>query len=76
MPLSIGEKKFNIIFDPPFSDSNFIENLKLLKNLNYTVIIISYYTERKNAEDNLDKIINFNEIKQYGRSKIIFAEII
>ena len=75
---SLGKKKFNIIFfDPPFSDSNFIENLKLLKKFklysdNHIIII----HREKNAEDNLDKIINFNEIKQYGRSKIIFAEII
>ena len=73
---SLGKKKFNIIFfDPPFSDSNFIENLKLLKKFklysdNHIIII----HREKNAEDNLDKIINFNEIKQYGRSKIIFAD--
>ena len=79
MPLSHWrKKKFNIIFfDSPFSDSNFIENLKLLKKFklysdNHIIII----HREKNAEDNLDKIINFNEIKQYGRSKIIFAEII
>ena len=45
MPLSHWGKKFNIIFfDPPFSDSNFIENLKLLKKFklysdNHIIII-------------------------------------
>ena len=67
--------KFNIFFlDPPFADFNFLENLKLIKkkkffDLNHVVIL---HRENKTVDDfeNLLKII---EVKQYGRSKILFG---
>ena len=69
------ENKFDIFFlDPPFADSDFINNLKKLKdaklfNKNHIVII---HREKKTFDDfeNLLKII---ETKAYGRSKIIFG---
>ena len=71
-------KKFNIFFlDPPFADSNFIEELKLIKQKkiykNNHIIII--HRERKSS-DNFTKIIKPIIIKKYGRSKIIFAKFL
>ena len=71
-------KKFEIIFlDPPFIDNNYIDDLKLIyKNRIYRnrhVIII--HRERKSAED-FGKNINSLIVKNYGRSKIIFAKFL
>ena len=69
------EEKFNLFFlDPPFADSNFIENLKLIKKLkifrlNHLIII---HRER-NSNDDFKKIFQNIIIKEYGRSKIIFG---
>jgi 16S rRNA (guanine966-N2)-methyltransferase len=68
-------EKFDIFFfDPPFLDINFIENLRLIKNKkffsqNHIVII---HRERK-TNDVLENLLKIIEIKQYGRSKIIFG---
>ena len=68
-------QKFDIFFlDPPYSNDTFIEELKLLKekkiyNNNHVVII---HREKK-SNDDFKKIINPVIIKEYGRSKIIFA---
>ena len=68
-------QKFNIFFlDPPFQDCKFINNLIIIKkkNLfasNHFVII----HREKGKIDNLSKIINIFDIKEYGRSKIIFG---
>ena len=70
-----GDEKFNIFFfDPPFENSDFIQNLDLIKKnkmfeVNHIVII---HRETK-AKDNLDDYINTLTLKQYGRSKIIFG---
>ena len=69
------KKKFDIFFfDPPFKDSSFILNLKLIKNKKIFnknhIIIIHREKKTKDAIDNLLKII---ETRQYGRSKILFG---
>ena len=71
-------KKFDIFFlDPPFADNNFIEDLKLIKQKkiykNNHIIII--HRQRKSF-DNFKKIIKPKIIKEYGRSKIIFAKFL
>ena len=67
--------KFSIFFlDPPFVDSEFIENLKMIKinkifNKRHLVII---HREKK-SKDNFKEILQPILIKEYGRSKIIFG---
>ena len=67
--------KFSIFFlDPPFVDSEFIENLKMIKinkmfNKKHLVII---HREKK-SKDNFKDILQPILIKEYGRSKIIFG---
>ena len=71
-------KKFEIIFlDPPFSNKNYIEDLKTINkkkiyNKNHIVII---HREKK-SEDNYLDIIKPIIIKKYGRSKIIFGNFL
>ena len=69
------KNKYEIIFfDPPFSESYFIEELKILKNSNIFskehVVVI--HRESKSEED-LSEVINIITTKKYGRSKIIFG---
>ena len=69
------KEKFDIIFfDPPFSQNTFIDELKFIYDSkmyskNHVIII---HRERK-SEDKLDKILNLNLVRNYGRSKIIFG---
>ena len=67
--------KYEIIFlDPPFSENFFIEELKIIKNLNICknnhLIIIHRDTKSK---DDLSGIVNIVVTKIYGRSKVIFG---
>ena len=70
--------KFNIFFlDPPFKDFNFLNNLKLIKeknifDKNHVVIL---HRENK-TKDNFQNLLKIFEIKQYGRSKILFGMFI
>ena len=69
------DNKFNIFFlDPPFSDNNFIDNLKKIKqkNLFDKDHIIIIHREKKTS-DNISDLIKITIIKEYGRSKIIFG---
>ena len=72
------DKKFNILFcDPPYSDDNFIENLKLIKKrnlykLNYIIVI----HREKQKKDNFNNLIKIIVEKKYGKSKIIFGRFI
>ena len=67
--------KFSIFFfDPPFVDSEFIENLKMIKinnmfNKRHLVII---HREKK-SEDNFFDVLKIKVEKNYGRSKVIFG---
>ena len=70
----INEKYHIFFFDPPFKDSKFIENLKIIKHkrlfeINHIVII---HREKKTIDD-FDGVIKIINIKEYGRSKIIFG---
>ena len=72
------KSKYKIIFfDPPFADNDYIEELKLIykkkfyKN-NHVIII---HRERKSIE-NFDDVIKPLIVKEYGRSKIIFAKFL
>ena len=69
--------KFDIIFfDPPFSNTSFLEELKLIKIKkmfkNKHLVII--HRENKNYED-FKNLLNILIVKKYGRSKIIFGKI-
>ena len=71
----INKEKYDIFFlDPPFADKEFIKNLQSIKKnklyKNKHIIIIH---RERNANDNLDGLINTFITKQYGRSKIIFG---
>ena len=71
-------KKFDIFFlDPPFADNSFIEELELIKQKkiykNNHIIIIH---REKRSTDNYKKILRPIIIKEYGRSKIIFAKFL
>ena len=68
--------KYDIFFfDPPFSDFNFLENLKTLRNIKIFkkdhIIIIH---REKNVNDNFQNILDITMIRNYGRSKIIFGK--
>ena len=69
-------EKFNIFFfDPPFLDSNFLENLKLIKEKKIYEkkhIIIIHRNQKK--EENFENLIKILKKKIYGRSKIIFGK--
>ena len=69
------EDKYSIFFlDPPFADKEFIQNLKMCKdkkvfNKNHLIII----HREKNSNDYFEDFLNVKIVRQYGRSKIIFA---
>ena len=67
--------KFSIFFlDPPFLDTEFIENLKMIninKMFNKRHLVIIH--REKKSKDNFKDILQPILIKKYGRSKIIFG---
>jgi len=67
--------KYEIIFfDPPFAESYFIEELKIIKKLDiYSTNHLIIIHREENTEDKLSELLNILMIKKYGRSKIIFA---
>lgn len=72
------KEKFKILFlDPPFKDFSYFENLKSIKKnkLYEKKHIIIIHRERKLKEE-IENILKIIEIKNYGRSKIIFGEFI
>ena len=70
-----NKDKFEIIFlDPPFTESFFIEELKIIResaiyNKNHLIII----HRKEKSKDDLEKIINVLLTKNYGKSKVIFG---
>ena len=71
-------KKFDIFFmDPPFADTSFINELRLIKKNKIfkkkNIVII--HRERK-SNDDLDKNLSVFLVKTYGRSKILFANFL
>ena len=71
---NLSEKFHILFFDPPFSDTNYVQNLKQIKKkiLYKKKHIIIIHRERK-TEDKFQNILRIIETKEYGRSKIIFA---
>ena len=70
-----GKKKYNIFFlDPPFADSEFINNLKKIKSNNmYEDKHIVIIHREKNTNDNFEGNIEILISKKYSRSEIIFG---
>ena len=72
------KEKFSIFFlDPPYSDKIFISNLELIrlsKIYNQPHVVILH--REKNTKDDFSKILSVFELKNYGRSKIIFGSFI
>tara|TARA_B100001559_G_C16218201_1_gene492128 strand:+ start:91 stop:651 length:561 start_codon:yes stop_codon:yes gene_type:complete len=67
--------KYQIFFlDPPFSDTGFLQILKLIKK--YKIFkkkhIIIIHREKK-SKDAINDFLKIIDTKQYGRSKIIFG---
>ena len=70
----ISEKFHVFFFDPPFKDSSFLQNIKLIQKKkvfkkNHVIII---HREKK-AIDDFKNLITIIEIKKYGRSKVLFG---
>ena len=68
-------RKFNIFFlDPPFKSHEFIKNLILIKKRNlFEANHIVIIHREKGKLDNFSNAIDIIDIKEYGRSKIIFG---
>jgi len=69
------DEKFNIFFfDPPFNEDSYIKNLEIIKKQKLFrashVVIVHREIKTKDILDDYIKILN---IKNYGRSKIIFG---
>ena len=69
--------KYDIIFlDPPFAEKGYLEELKSIKKLNILnndhLLIIH---REKKCSENLENFLNILLVKNYGRSKIIFATL-
>ena len=70
--------RFDIFFfDPPFADKSFIENVKTLKReKNYKKKNLVIIHREKSSKDNFDKVLKVFIVRNYGRSKLIFAKFI
>jgi len=72
------DSRFDIFFfDPPFADKSFIENVKTLKkkkNFRKKNLVIIH--REKSSKDNFDKVLKVFIVRNYGRSKLIFAKFI
>ncbi len=71
-------EKFDIFFlDPPFADLNYLKILSLIRKnkIFKSKHIVVIHRERK-SKDDYKSLIRIIKTKQYGRSKIIFAEFI
>ena len=68
-------KKYHIFFlDPPFSDFNFFKNIELIKKnkIFKTDHIVVIHRDKK-TRDNFSNLLKVIDMKQYGRSRIIFG---
>ncbi len=68
-------KKYDVIFlDPPYAETDYLNDLKIINNLdilNKKHLIIIH--REKNSKEKLEKLIDIKIIKYYGRSKVIFG---
>tara|TARA_B100000767_G_C19748863_1_gene529816 strand:- start:1174 stop:1734 length:561 start_codon:yes stop_codon:yes gene_type:complete len=70
-----NESKFEIIFfDPPFAESFFLNELKIIKEstIYKKKHLIIIHRDIK-SKDSLDETINILLVRNYGRSSVIFA---
>ena len=69
---------FDVIFlDPPFKDKEInilIDQIKMLKIANINTLIIIH--RNKKSVDNISKLLNILDEKNYGLSKILFSKLI
>ena len=69
---------FDVIFlDPPFKDKEInilIDQIKILKIADINTLIIVH--RNKKSVDNISKILNVLDEKNYGLSKILFSKLI
>tara|TARA_B110000305_G_scaffold213278_1_gene249042 strand:- start:667 stop:1230 length:564 start_codon:yes stop_codon:yes gene_type:complete len=66
-----------VFFDPPFSEAFFVDELKIIQNLNICKknhLIIIHRESR--SEDDLSEVIKIIMTKKYGRSKVLFGFLI
>ena len=73
-----SHEKYEIIFlDPPFANSSYLQELRLIKQekIYKKEHVIIIHRDRKTLED-LKDIFNPIIIKQYGRSKIIIGKFL
>ena len=75
---NIKNEIFDIIFlDPPFKDKEInilIDQIKMLKIANINTLIIIH--RNKKSVDNISKLLNILDEKNYGLSKILFSKLI
>ena len=72
------KKKFDIFFlDPPFANNDFLQHLKIIKEMSlYKQNNLVIIHRENNKEDHLPAYFNRLLIKKYGRSKILFGNFI
>ena len=72
------KKKFDIFFlDPPFANNDFLQHLKIIKEMSlYKQNNLVIIHRENNKEDDLPAYFNRLLIKKYGRSKILFGNFI
>ncbi len=74
---NISEKFEVFFFDPPFTNKDYIKELRIiLKNQIFKKQHIIVIHREKGSQDKLDDIIETIFVKEYGRSKIIFGKFL
>ena len=75
---NLNNEIFDVIFlDPPFKDNEInilIDQMKMLKIANTNTLIIIH--RNKKSVDNISKLLNVLDEKNYGLSKILFSKLI
>ena len=70
-------KKFDLFFlDPPYKNNSYIEIIKIIKKkklFKKNHIVIIHRERERQSDENLDRILKIDLLKNYGRSKIIFG---
>ena len=70
----INEKFHIFFFDPPFADSNFLQNLEIIKKrkiFKKDHVVVIHREEKSN--DKFKDLLKIIDTKKYGRSKIFFG---
>ena len=71
----VKNNRYDLIFlDPPFADDHYKEDLSLIKKLQiYSKKHLIIIHRESTKTEKFDKCLHIVEIKNYGRSKIIFG---